>query len=214
MFQLDNPYYLYALALLPLLVLKHWLTNRWRNKALSAYGDIKIIKQLFPDVSRVKRIWKFVLFTLTFLFLIIGIVNPQAGSKLQDIKRTGADIMICLDVSNSMRAEDIQPNRLEKSKRSITKLIDKLKGDRIGIIVFGAQAYVQLPITTDYAASKLFLETISTDMIPTQGTDIGAAINLAVESFGKDEGKNKAIIIITDGENHESRAIEAAEQAN
>lgn len=213
MFQLDNKIYLYALVLLPLFILAFWLVNRWRKKALDSYGDMEIIQQLFPDVSKAKRTSKFVLFMLAFVFLIIGIANPQSGSKLVEVKRTGADIMICLDVSNSMKAEDLQPNRLEKAKRSITKLIDKLEGDRVGIIVFGGQAYVQLPITTDYSASKLFLETISTDMIPTQGTAIGAAINLAIESFGKDEGKNKAILVITDGENHEDDALDAADKA-
>lgn len=163
--------------------------------------------------SNTKRIWKFILFTIAFTFLIIGLINPQIGTKLEDIKRKGADIMICLDVSNSMKAEDLQPNRLERSKNAIAKLIDKLEGDRIGIIVFGGEAYVQLPITTDYSAAKLFLEGINTDMIPTQGTDIGKAINLAKESFGKEEGKNKAIVIITDGENHEADAINAAEAA-
>ena len=187
--------------------------NRWRKKALSNYGDMAVIQQLFPDVSRSKRIWKFILFVFAFSFIIIGIINPQTGSKLEEVKRKGADLMICLDVSNSMKAMDLQPNRLEKSKQAISKLIDKLEGDRIGVIVFGGEAYVQLPITTDYAASKLFLESINTDMIPTQGTAIGAAINLAVESFGKDEGKNKAILIITDGENHEDDAIKAAEAA-
>jgi Ca-activated chloride channel family protein len=135
------------------------------------------------------------------------------GTKLEEVKRKGADIMICLDVSNSMKAEDLQPNRLEKAKQAISKLIDKLEGDRIGIIIFGGDAYVQLPITTDYAAAKLFLESISTDMVPTQGTAIGSAIDLAMESFGKDEGKNKAIVIITDGENHEDDAVKAAEAA-
>ncbi len=213
MFQLENKYFLYALGLVPVFIILYWLHNRWRKKALAAYGDIVIIQQLIPDVSKSKRIWKFILFTLAFAFLIIGIVNPQVGTKLEEVKRKGADLMICLDVSNSMKAEDLQPNRLEKAKQAISKLINKLEGDRIGIIVFGGEAYVQLPITTDYAAAKLFLESINTDMIPTQGTAIGTAIDLAVESFGKDEGKNKAIVIITDGENHEDDAIKAAEAA-
>lgn len=213
MFQLENKYFLYALILIPIFVILYWLTNRWRKRTLAAYGDIAIIQQLFPDVSKTKRIWKFLLFVLAFSLVIIGIVNPQSGSKLEEVKRQGADLMICLDVSNSMKAQDLQPNRLEKAKQAISKLIDKLEGDRIGIIVFGGEAYVQLPITTDYAASQLFLESINTDMIPTQGTAIGAAIELAVESFGKDEGKNKAILVITDGENHEDDAIKAAEAA-
>ena len=213
MFQLENKYFLFALALIPLFMVIYWLQNRWRKKALNAYGDISIIQQLFPDVSKSKRIWKFILYLISFSLLIIGIVNPQVGTKLEEVKRKGADIMICLDVSNSMKAEDFQPNRLEKAKQAISKLINKLEGDRIGIIVFAGEAYVQLPITTDYSAAKLFLESINTDMVPTQGTAIGAAIDLAVESFGKDEGKNKAIVIITDGENHEDDAVKSAEAA-
>lgn len=213
MFQLENTYFLYALTLIPVFIIIYWLYNRWRKKALVAYGDISIIQQLIPDVSNAKRMGKFILYMLAFALLIIGIVNPQVGTKLEEVKRKGADLMICLDVSNSMKAEDFQPNRLGKAKQAISKLVDKLEGDRLGIIVFGGVAYVQLPITTDYSAAKLFLESINTDMIPTQGTAIGAAIDLAIESFGKDEGKNKAIVIITDGENHEDDAIKAAENA-
>lgn len=213
MFQLENKYYLYALTLIPVFIISYWLLNRWRKKVLAAYGSMSIIQQLFPDVSKAKRNWKFILFTLAFALVIVGIVNPQVGTKLEEVKRKGADLMICLDVSNSMKAEDLQPNRLEKAKQAISRLINKLEGDRIGVIVFGGEAYVQLPITTDYSAAKLFLESINTDMIPTQGTAIGNAINLAMESFGKDEGKNKAIVIITDGENHEDDAVKAAEAA-
>ena len=213
MFQLENKYFLYALGLIPVLIVVYWLMNRWRKKVLGVYGDIAIIQQLFPDVSTSKRAWKFILFMIAFSLLILGIVNPQVGTKLEEVKRKGADLMICLDVSNSMKAEDLQPNRLEKAKQAISKLINKLEGDRIGIIVFGGEAYVQLPITTDYSAAKLFLESINTDMIPTQGTAIGRAIDLAIESFGKDEGKNKAIVIITDGENHEDDAVKASELA-
>lgn len=213
MYQLEHKFYLYALGLIPLFIIIYWLVNIWRKRALKNYGDISVIQHLFPDVSKAKRFWKFVLFSFAFALLIVGIVNPQVGTKLEEVKRKGADLMICLDISNSMKAEDLQPNRLEKAKQAISKLLDKLEGDRIGIIVFAGQAYVQLPITTDYSAAKLFLESINTDLIPTQGTDIGAAISLAVESFGKDEGKNKAIVIITDGEDHEDGAVKAAEAA-
>jgi Ca-activated chloride channel family protein len=212
-FQLENKIYLYALALIPLFIIIFWIMARWRKKALLSFGELAVIQQLYPDFSRSKRIWKFILYLLAFTFLILGIVNPQVGTRLEEVKRKGADLMICLDVSNSMKAEDLLPNRLEKAKQSISKLIDKLDGDRIGIIVFGGEAYVQLPITTDYSAAKMFLESINTDMIPTQGTAIGKAIEMAMESFGKDEGKNKAIVIITDGENHEDDAIKAAEDA-
>ena len=213
MYQLEHKYYVYALGLIPLFIIIYWMVNIWRKRALKTYGEISVIQQLFPDVSKSKRVWKFILFSIAFALIIIGIVNPQVGTKLEEIKRKGADLMICLDVSNSMKAEDLQPNRLEKAKQAITKLLDKLEGDRIGIVVFAGQAYVQLPITTDYSAAKLFLESINTDLIPTQGTDIGAAINLSMESFGKDEGKNKAIVIITDGEDHEAAAVKAAEAA-
>ena len=213
MYQLEHKFYLYALGLIPLFILIYLLVNIWRKRALKNYGDMTVIQQLFPDVSKAKRFWKFVLFTTSFTFLIIGIVNPQVGTKLEEVKRKGADLMICLDISNSMKAEDLQPNRLEKAKQAISKLLDKLEGDRIGIVVFAGQAYVQLPITTDYSAAKLFLESINTDLIPTQGTDIGGAIDLAVESFGKDVGKNKAIVIITDGEDHEEGAVKAAAAA-
>lgn len=211
--QFENIYFIYAFAIIPVLLIIYWATRRWKKAALKNYGELAVIKQLFPDLSKTKQAWKFILFNVAFALLIIGMINPQIGTKLEEVKRKGADIMICLDVSNSMKAEDLSPNRLEKSKQAIAKLLDKLEGDRIGIIVFGGEAYVQLPITTDYAAAKLFLESISTDMIPTQGTDIGKAIDLAVESFGKDEGKNKAIVIITDGENHEEDAVKAAETA-
>ena len=213
MFQLENKYFLAAFILVPLFILLYGLTVRWRKKTLQLYGEPAVVKKLIPDISVNKRFAKFILFLIAFAFLIIGIVNPQFGIQLENTKRTGADLMICLDVSNSMKATDLSPNRLGKAKMAINKLIEKLNGDRIGIIIFAGEAYVQLPITTDYAASKLFLESISPDMIPTQGTNIGAAIDLAMESFGKDEGKNKAILIITDGEDNESAGIKAAQRA-
>lgn len=209
----ENIYMFYALLLLPLMLLLYFVTVKWRKKVKSIYGDEELVNKLLPDVSSTKRVWKFVLYFIAFLFVVIGLINPQIGTKLEEVKRKGADIMICLDVSNSMNAEDLQPNRLERSKQALLKLLEKLKGDRIGIIVFGGQAYVQLPITTDYAAAKLFLGSINTGMIQTQGTAIGNAIELAMESFGKDEGKNKAIVVITDGENHEDDAKSVAELA-
>jgi Ca-activated chloride channel homolog len=212
--QFENRYFIYLFVIIPLMFLIYWMTARWKKNALKKYGEANVVAKLFPDLSKTKQVWKFFLFTAAFALLIVGMINPQIGTKLEEVKRKGADIMICLDVSNSMKAEDLSPNRLEKSKMAISKLVDRLEGDRIGIIVFGGEAYVQLPITTDYAAAKLFLGSISTDMIPTQGTDIGKAIDLAVESFGKDEGKNKAIVIITDGENHEEDALRAAENAS
>ncbi len=211
--QFEHKYIFYFFALILIIAFILYLTKRWRKKTMELYGDILVVEKLFPAISKTKRIWKNILYTTAFTLMLIGLLNPQIGTKLEEVKRKGADIMICLDVSNSMNAEDISPTRLEKAKQALSKLIEKLKGDRIGVIVFGGQAYVQLPITTDYAAAKLFLGSINTGMIQSQGTAIGNAIDLAIESFGKDEGKNKAIVVITDGENHEDDAKSAAEQA-
>lgn len=213
MFRLENIQYLYALIAIPLLVVIFiWMRN-WRKKAIAKMGDKNVVQQLMTDVSTLKPVWKFIFATLALTLLIIAIVNPQIGSKLQDVKRTGADVIIALDVSNSMKAEDLAPNRLERAKQAIAKMTDKLEGDRLGIIVFAGDAFVQLPITSDYSAAKLFLDNINTDIIPAQGTAIGTAIRLGIESFGKDVGKNKSIIVITDGENHEDDAIAAAKEA-
>ncbi len=214
MIRFENIEFIWALGILPILLILFILTRIWRKKALQKIGDSTVISTLMPERSSGKPIVKFILISFAFLFLIIGIINPQIGSKLEEIKSEGSDIMICLDVSNSMKAEDFKPNRLIKSKQSIEKLIDKLIGDRIGIIVFAGESYIQLPITTDYAAAKLFLETIDCDAVPTQGTVISSAIELAQKSFGSEEGKNKAIIIISDGEDHDNDAIAAAREAS
>lgn len=207
MYRLDNIEFLWGLTFVPILILFFVLYRRWRRNALRKIGDIEIVSQLMPNVSERKPFLKFILFLIAFVFLIFGLVNPQIGTKIEEVKRQGSDIIICLDVSNSMRAEDFKPNRLEKAKQAIEKLIRKLNNDRIGIIVFAGHAYVQLPITSDYAAAKLFLEHINTDMIPVQGSVISSAIKLAETSFGSEEGKNKAIIVISDGESHEDNAI-------
>jgi Ca-activated chloride channel family protein len=166
-----------------------------------------------PNVSTSLPIVKFIIYTFAMITLLFGLANLQYGTTVEEVKREGIDLMIALDVSNSMLAEDLSPNRLERSKRAIYQLIEKLHNDRLGIIVFAGQAYVQLPITTDYSSAKLFLETIGTDIIPTQGTSIGSAIDLAIESFDFKNGTSKSIIVITDGENHEDDALEAAKIA-
>jgi Ca-activated chloride channel family protein len=196
------------------LILLFVITRIWRKSALKKLGDMEILSLLMPSVSSSKPTLRFILFLIAITFLIFGLVNPQIGSKLEEIKREGSDIIICLDVSNSMKAEDFKPNRLAKAKQAIEKLIDKLNNDRIGIIVFAGEAYVQLPITTDYAAAKLFLENVDCDAVPIQGTVISSAIQLAEKSFGTEEGKNKAIVIISDGESHDDDAIAAAREAN
>jgi Ca-activated chloride channel family protein len=216
MYKFENEIFFYAFGLLPIFIAIYiWYQYRTK-KNLKKLGELDLISQLIPEVSNTKKTLKFILFIIGFSFLIFGICNLQTGSKMKEVKREGADIMVCLDVSNSMLAQDLSPNRLERAKLAIENMIDKLQGDRLGIIVFAGEAYVQLPITTDYGASKLFLESINTKIVPTQGTNIADAINKASESFGKDEGKNKAIVIITDGENNQEAtesSIDAAEEA-
>lgn len=215
LFRFENTNYLYGLALIPLFWLVFWLMLRWKKKALKKFGELSVISQLIPDVSKSRPILKFIILMFAYALIIIGIANPQIGSKLEKVKRKGVDLMIALDVSNSMLAEDIKPNRLEKSKRAISKLIDRLENDRIGIVVFAGKAFTQLPITTDYAAAKMFLSTITQNVVGTQGTAVGSAIEHAFSAYDKeeDEKRNKAIIIISDGENHEDDAIEQAKAA-
>jgi len=213
MYRFEHIEYLLALAVIPLLVIVFIIIMSAKKKRLQKLGNFSLIRAMMPDVSLVKQVVKFIFYSVALIFLVLGIANLQTGSKMQEVKREGADIMVCLDVSNSMMAEDLKPNRLERAKQAIEKMIDKLEGDRLGIIVFAGEAYTQLPITTDYSSAKLFLNAITPNMIPTQGTAIGTAIDKAMESFGSDIGKNKAIVIITDGENHEDDAIKKAEEA-
>lgn len=177
------------------------------------FGELKIVGRLFKDVSNTKIYLKFIFIMLAFCCLVFGLAGPQLGTKLEEVKRKGVDVVIALDVSNSMNAEDISPSRIQRSKQAIFKMIDQLQGDRIGLIVFAGQAYVQLPITTDYGAAKLFLSTVNTNMVPTQGTAIGSAIEKGISAIGDSARTNSAIIVITDGENHEDDAVEAAKEA-
>jgi Ca-activated chloride channel family protein len=212
-FRFENSLFLYGLALIPLMVFIFLLVLKWRRKSLNKIAEAGLQSIVLPQLSKSKVVWRFIFWCLAMAFLVIAIANPQFGTKLEEAKREGIDIMIALDVSNSMKAQDLAPNRLENAKQSIGRLINNLNDDRIGIIVFAGQSYVQLPITTDYSSAKLFLESISCDMIPTQGTAIGAAIDLAVESFDPKSPAAKAIIVITDGENHEDDAVKSAETA-
>ena len=213
MFRFEHTDFLYALILIPLLTIIFIWMLHWKKKALDRFGDWRIIHRLLPAISKNRVITKFILLMIGYAFLIIGIANPQTGSKLVEGEREGIDVMIALDVSNSMLAQDIKPDRLERAKQAISKLIDKLGNDRIGIIVFAGRSYMQLPITTDYAAAKMFLNTINTKTVPTQGTAIGEAIEMAMDSFD-DETHSRAIIVITDGENHEDDALKAAKIAS
>lgn len=209
-----NPEYLYLLALVPLLVSVYIYSNYRRRKRLKEYGDAELLKELMPDVSAYRPDVKFWLSTLAVALLVVVIARPQFGSKMESVTRQGIEVVIALDISNSMLAEDIAPNRLEKSKKIISKLIDKFDNDKVGLIVFAGDAFVQLPITNDFISAKMFMETISPALISRQGTDIGAAINLAMKSFTPDKEVGKAVIVITDGENHEGGAEEAAAAAS
>ena len=214
MLKYENIEYLNLLyGLIPLFLLMVYY-SKWKSKAFKSFGEGLVKKGLIPFYSKSRENLKFLLIFLCITSMIIGISNPQIGTKMEEVKREGVDLMIALDLSNSMLAEDIKPNRLERARQAISRLIDKLEGDRIGLIVFAGDAYVQLPITTDYSAAKLFLSTVNTNIVPSQGTAIGKAIDLSIRSFDMENGQNKAIIIITDGENHEDDALEQAKLAN
>jgi Ca-activated chloride channel family protein len=209
MFRFENTIWLYALVLIPCMLIAFRMVRKWKKNARQKMGDAALVGLLVPNTSHRKPAIKLALYLLAFTLLVVGLANPQLGSKLEEAKREGVDIIVAIDVSNSMRAEDIAPNRLERTKLAIEKLIGKLHNDRIGLIVFAGEAFVQLPITSDYAAAKLFSSTISNELVPTQGTAIGAAIHEAESALDKDDSKQKALIIITDGENHEDDALEA-----
>ncbi|MCB9334839.1 MAG: VWA domain-containing protein [Flavobacteriales bacterium] len=214
MFRFEHHMALWALAIvIPLIVLVFLFIQNWKKRKLKQFSSNDIVKRLMPNVAKKLPVLKFVLYSLAMISLLLGIANLQYGTKLEEVKREGVDLMIALDVSNSMLAEDLSPNRLERAKRAIYQLIEKLHNDRLGMIVFAGEAYVQLPITTDYSSAKLFLETIGTDIVPTQGTAIGSAIDLAMQSFDFENATSKAIIVITDGENHEDDAVQSSAAA-
>ena len=205
--------YLFLLLLIPFFFLIQALVLRLRRRRIRKFGDEKLVAQLMPSYAKAKVWVRLTLFSLGFFFFVIGLSRPQIGAKLKEHETKGAEIMIALDVSNSMLAEDYSPNRLERAKLAISRLVDKLRDDRIGLIVFAGNSFVQLPITTDYVSAKMFMNSISTESVPVQGTAIGEAINTAMRSFSSQSEKSRAIIVITDGENHEDDPIAAAKQA-
>jgi Ca-activated chloride channel family protein len=213
LFRFANPDYLYLLLLLPVMVLLYILNAFRKKRAILRMGDPALISRLMPDLSRLRPAIKFTLQLFAITMVIIILARPQFGSKLEEVKKEGAEVIIALDVSNSMLAGDIQPDRLTRAKQALTRLIDNLDNDRIGLIVFAGDAYTQIPITTDYVSAKMFLNAIGPDMVPKQGTAIGAAIDLGMKSFSPGEGKSKAMIIITDGENHEDDPVSSAAEA-
>ena len=213
MFRFEEPTYLYLLLLLPFLAAFYLYSNYRRRRAIRKFGDPVLMAQLMPDVSKYRPDVKFwLVFAAIGLFAVL-LARPQFGSKLETVKRQGVEVMIALDISNSMLAQDVQPSRLEKAKRLVAQLVDKMENDKVGMIVFAGDAFTQLPITSDYISAKMFLESINPSLISKQGTAIGAAINLATRSFTPQEGVGRAVIVITDGENHEGGAVEAAKAA-
>lgn len=213
LFRFANPEFLYLLLVLPAMVLFFVLNIIRRNKSIRKLGDPELVQKLIPEVSRMRPILKFLFQLSAVTSVIIILSRPQFGSKIEEVKKHGVEVIIALDVSNSMLAEDIQPNRLVRAKQAISRLVDNLENDKIGLIVFAGDAYTQIPVTTDYVSAKMFLSTINPDMVPKQGTSIGTAINLGLKSFSPGEDKSRALIIITDGENHEDDPVAAAGDA-
>lgn len=214
MFRFANPEFLYLLLVLPALVVFYIYAVIQKRRAVKRYGNPALLAELMPDVSPKRQHLKFWFSFAAIALIIFVIAGPQFGSKLETVKRQGVEIMVCLDVSNSMLSEDVSPSRLDKAKQMLAKLTDGLSNDKVGMIVFAGDAFTQLPITSDYISAKMFLSSISPEMISTQGTAIGAAINLAARSFTPNESSDKAIIVITDGENHEDDAVGAAKMAS
>lgn len=213
MFRFSNPEFLYLLLIIPALLVVYVLSYFNRKRRIATFGNIEIVKQLMPGVS-FRRGWiKFSIALFVTAVIILGIAGPQFGSRLTEVNRKGIELIIALDVSNSMMAQDIRPNRLERAKMAITQLVDRLTNDRIGLIVFAGDAYVQLPVTSDYVSAKMFLSSINPGIVPKQGTAIGAAINLAASSFSPQEKTKKVLIIISDGENHEDNPVDMASVA-
>ena len=213
MFRFADPQYLFLLAVIPLLMLLRFLMMRHRSKLLRRLGDASLLQQLMPNVSRWRPGIKFSMLLLSWALMCVMLARPQQGISISKEKRAGIETLICMDISNSMLATDVAPSRLDRCKMMVENMIDKFHDDKIGLIVFAGDAFVQLSITTDFVSAKMFLSSISPSLITTQGTDIARAISMASQSFTKQQGVGRAIIIITDGENHEGGALEAAREA-
>ena len=212
MLMFARAHFLWLLLLVPLILVGYALLRRARRARLRRFGDEALVRELMPSWSASKGWWRTVLFCLGFACFSIGLARPLLGAKLVERETKGAEIMICLDVSNSMLAQDYSPDRLSRAKLAISRIVDKLQGDRIGLIIFAGSSFVQLPITTDYVSAKMFLNSIDPQSVPVQGTAIGDAIFTAAKSFSVQSEKSRAIIVITDGENHEDDAVDAARQ--
>lgn len=214
MIQLDEKIYFYLLFIIPVMIMLFVLLQIWKKRTRKKFADLSLLKRLTPNRSSFKSSLKLMFFLLGITFLTLGLVNPKIGTKLETVKREGVDIVFAVDVSKSMLAEDIAPNRLEKSKRLVSEIINQLASDRIGIIAYAGQAFPQLPITTDYGAAKMFLQNMNTDMLTSQGTAINEAIELATTYYDDEEQTNRVLFIISDGEDHsEGTTLKAVDDA-
>tara|TARA_R110002096_G_scaffold425702_1_gene634622 strand:- start:4326 stop:5363 length:1038 start_codon:yes stop_codon:yes gene_type:complete len=214
MYQLEEKIWFWALAIIPVMWLFFLVLQFWKYSAQKKFADAALLKKLSPNKSLFKSVLKVIVLSLAFACLAIALVNPKIGTKLETVKREGVDIVFAVDVSKSMLAEDIAPNRLEKSKQLVTQIINNLASDRVGIIAYAGKAFPQLPITTDYASAKMFLQSMNTDMLSSQGTAINEAIKLAKTYFDDEEQTNRVLIIISDGEDHSEEAVAVAEEAS
>ena len=214
MFRFENPAYLWLLVVIPIAGVVYYIMCHHKRKQLRKFGDWGLVRRLMPGISRWRPSVKFWLLQAALAFLIIMLARPQMGTKISREKREGIEVIIALDISNSMLCEDIKPTRLKKSKLLVENLVDHFKNDKIGLIVFAGDAFVQLPITSDYVSAKMFLQSISPSLIATQGTNIAQALRLGMNSFTQTKGIGRAIVLITDGEDHEGGAVEAAEDAH
>lgn len=215
MFRFANIEMLWWLIVVPVFVIGYVVSTRRKQRQLQEFGDKELMAQLMPDASKSRPIWKFCLLIVAFVLLIVAAARPQYGQKENTVKRQGIEVMVALDISNSMLAEDVAPNRLDRAKQMLSKMIDHMVDDKVGLVVFAGEAFTQLPITCDYVSAKMFLNTITPNLIQTQGTAIGTALQTAISSFGSLESEaGRAIVLITDGENHEDDAIAAAKQAH
>ena len=215
MFRFANIEMLWWLIAIPVFVIAYIVMTKRKERQLKAFGDPELMAQLMPDASKSRPIWKFSLMLVALVLLIVAAARPQFGQKENTVKRQGIEVMVALDISNSMLAEDVAPNRLDRAKQMLSKMIDNMVDDKVGLVVFAGEAFTQLPITCDYVSAKMFLNTITPNLIQTQGTAIGTALQTAITSFGSPESEaGRAIILITDGENHEDDAIAAAKKAH
>lgn len=213
MFRFESPAYLWLLWSIPVLAIIRFVCYKLRRKKLLRFGEMSLVNRLMPNVSKIRPSVKFWLSVAALALMIVMLARPQMGSKISHEERNGIETIIAMDISNSMLAEDVVPSRLQKSKMLVENLVDHFTNDKIGLVVFAGDAFVQLPITTDYVSAKMFLQDINPSLIQTQGTDIARAISLSMNSFTQQKGLGKAIILITDGEDHEGGALEAAKEA-